>query len=208
MKKIGLFLLLMASVPSFAQEAPNDIIYNQDTIKTDIQIPYKRPIGFTYNFGSMVSMTFEGRFFVGVLPNITLVASPSFQKTPVIPFFDPNQGKWGASFDIKRINLGLGARAHFYEYDSWNGWYIEALGRPGLTWFGKDDASYSVIPSLMFGYQTVYDGGYTVNFGFGFEWEFLFGEDGQRPNRDFINASYYRISKVPLTGELSIGWTW
>jgi hypothetical protein len=202
--KILLVSFLISTMGFSQTQAEKDAI--DRNIKADIQIPYKRPIGFTYNIGSITSMTFEGRFFVGVLPNITLVLSPSYQNTPRLPFYHPFDQKW-AVFDFRRLNLGIGGRAHFYEYDSWDGWYIEAMGRTGITWLGTDDRSWSVIPSLIFGYQTVYDAGYTINFGFGFEWEFLFGE-GKHPNRDFLKTAYFETTKLPLTGELSIGWTW
>jgi hypothetical protein len=210
MKKIGILLAVLASSVILAAE-PEPVIYNADRIKADIKIPYKRPLGFTYNFGSMASMTFEGRFFVGLVPQMTLVISPSFQYTPTIPFYDFYTSKWLDPMNFMRLNLGVGLRGHFYKYDSWDGWYLEAMARGGATWIGDDkEKSWSLIPSLIVGYQTVYESGYTINIGFGFEWEFLFGEnkDDNHKNREALQAAYYNITKLPLTGEISLGWSW
>lgn len=175
-------------------------------IETKISIPYERPIGFTINTISIASMTFEGRFFLGLFPNVSLVVSPSYQNTPELPLYHPQREEWSL-FDIKRFNVGLGMRGHFYEYDSWDGLFIELMGRGGLFWVGKEETLWSVIPSLIFGYAAVYDSGYTVSFGLGLEWEFLFGES-KGNHTDFLRTAYYGITKVPLTGELSLGWTW
>lgn len=178
----------------------------EPTIEPQLKLPYERPIGFTVNLGGLTSMTFEGRFLLGLFPHILLVASPSYQNTPELPFYHPSKGYWSV-FDIKRLNMGLGIRGHFYEFDSWDGFYIEGLGRGGMTWIGKDDYAWSVIPSLIFGYEAVYESGYTASFGVGFEWEFLLGEP-KGDNSEFFRTAYYGVTKVPLTGELSLGWTW
>jgi hypothetical protein len=175
-------------------------------IQPQLKLPYERPIGFTLNVGGISSMTFEGRFLLGLFPHILLVASPSYQNTPEFPWYHPKHHRWSV-FDIKRFNTGLGLRGHFYEYDSWDGFYIEAMGRGGVTWIGKEDYMWSVIPSLIFGYAAVYDSGYTVSFGLGFEWEFLL-DDNKGYHSEFLRTAYYGITKLPLTGELSLGWTW
>lgn len=175
-------------------------------IESDYKIPYERPIGFSINFGGITSMTFEGRFLLGLFPNMSMVVSPSYQNTPELPLYHPEKQNW-ATFDIKRFNTGLGLRGHFYEYDSWDGLFIEAMGRGGLTWAGQDEGMWSVIPSLIFGYAAVYKSGYTVSFGVGVEWEFLIGEVKGK-NAEFLKTAYYGVTKVPLTGELSLGWTW
>lgn len=209
MRKIGKVLLLVSLVAleAFGQKEDEPKIYDQNSIKADSKVPYKRPIGFTYNLIAMTSMTFEGRFFVGLLPHITLALSPSYQNTPKLPLFHPFEKNWNP-MDFKRFNLGVGIRGHFYQYDSWDGWYLEGMVRPGMTWLGDDDMSWSVIPSLMGGYQTVYESGFTMNIGFGFEWEFLFGQGGNHAKRDWLETAYFGITKVPLTGELSVGYTW
>ncbi len=171
-------------------------------------VPYERPIGFSFNAAGLSSMTFEGRFFLGLARNFSLVISPMYQNTVQLPFFHP-KNKDVALFDIRRFNLGAGARAHFYEYDSRNGWYIEALGRGGLTFIGNDDFSWALMPSLMFGYETVYDSGYTVSFGVGFEWEFLLvSKQKMGYHTNYLKSAYYGITKLPLMAELSVGWLW
>lgn len=177
-------------------------------IETDIKIPYERPISLTLNLGSISSMTFEGRFIWSMFPNVSLVVSPSYQHTPELPLYNPQTGKW-ASFNIKRFNVGVGVRGHFYEYDSFDGFFIEAMGRPGATWVGKENTMFSFIPSLIFGYAAVYESGYTVSFGLGVEWEFLPGQiKPGNPHSEFLKTAYWGITKIPLTGEFSIGWTW
>lgn len=200
------FLALLIFCPySFAQE--NETLDKKPKkIEASIKVPYERPIGFTINAMSIASMTFEGRFLLGLFPNFSLVVSPNYQNTPEIPFYHPKEEYW-TLFDIKRLNLGVGIRSHFYEFDSLDGLYIEVMGRAGMTWAGADPLMWSVIPSLLFGYSTVYKSGYSVSFGIGFEWEFLLGE-AKGDHSKFLKTAYYGISKVPLTGELSIGWTW
>jgi hypothetical protein len=198
----------MFSFPQFAQDPTKTPPTTKPAkkIEADFKIPYERPIGFSVNLGSITSMTFEGRFFLGLFPNISLVVSPSFQNTPDLTLIHPKLQQWDI-LDIRRFNTGLGVRAHFYEYDSWDGLFIEAMGRGGMTWIGKEDKMWSVIPSLIFGYAAVYDSGYTVSFGVGMEWEFLFGAPPGK-HSEFLKSAYYGITKIPLTGELSIGWTW
>jgi hypothetical protein len=135
-----------------------------------------------------------------------LVVSPSYQNTPELTLYHPNNQNWGV-FDIRRFNTGLGIRGHFYEYDSWDGLYIEGMGRGGMTWVGSDDYMWSIIPSLIFGYAAVYKSGYTVSFGVGVEWELLLGASTGKQS-EFLKTAYYGVTKIPLTGELSIGWTW
>lgn len=194
--------IVLSSFSLNAETAKN----KEPTIEPQLKLPYERPIGFTFNVGGLTSMTFEGRFLLGLFPHILLVASPSYQNTPQLPFYHPSKGYWSV-FDIKRLNMGLGIRGHFYEFDSWDGFYIEGLGRGGMTWIGKDDSTWSVIPSLIFGYEAVYESGYTASFGVGLEWEFLIGEP-KGDNSEFFRSAYYGVTKVPLTGELSLGWTW
>lgn len=175
-------------------------------IEAKMDMPYERPIGFTINLGAVLPMTFEGRFLLGLAQNLSLVVAPMYQNTIELPFFHPKRGQL-SFFDIKRFNIGAGLRGHFYEYDSWDGWFIEALGRGGMTWVGSDQFQWSVIPSLMFGYAAVYDSGYTVSCGLGFEWEFLIGKNPGYYT-EYLKTAYYGITKLPLTGELAIGWTW
>ncbi len=175
-------------------------------IEPNLKVPYERPIGFTINLGAIPSMTFEGRFLLGLFHNVSLVVSPSYQNTPELPLYHPEKQSWGL-MDFKRFNTGIGIRGHFYEYDSWDGLFIEGMGRGGMTWVGGDKYMWSVIPSLIFGYAAVYSSGYTVSFGLGVEWEFLLGDPTGKQS-EFIKTAYYGISKVPLTGELSLGWTW
>lgn len=171
-------------------------------------VPYERPIGFTLNLAGALSATAEGRFILGLVRNLSLVVAPMYQNTPELPIW-----KIGESspdfFDMRRANLGLGVRTHFYEYDSWDGWYIEALGRGGMTWIGKDPWVWSVIPSLMAGYAVVYDSGYTFSIGAGFEYEFLIPRSGSLgSDATYLKEAYYTITKLPLTAEISIGWMW
>ena len=204
-KKIAYALLIfflsanaMAAKPA-KKETPKKM-------ESALSVPYERPIGFTLNFGGITSMTFEGRFLLGLFPNVSLVVSPSYQNTPELTLYHPEKKQW-AIFDIRRFNTGLGFRAHFYEYDSWDGMFIEAMGRGGVTWAGNDKYMWSVIPSLIFGYAAVYKSGYTVSFGVGLEWELLLSQ-ATGESAEFLKSAYFGITKIPLTGELSIGWTW
>lgn len=207
MKKLarvfGLLALITAQI-SFAQIAKKEEPPKE--IKADISIPYERPIGFTINVGSLSSLTFEGRFHLGLINNLSLVLSPSFQKTMELPFYHLQNRNWSA-FDIKRFNLGVGIRGHFYEYDSRDGLFIEGMGRFGMTWAGADKFMWSIIPSLIFGYTKIYDSGYTVSFGVGVEWEALIGKPSGK-HSEFLKTAYYGLTKIPLTGELSLGWMW
>jgi hypothetical protein len=81
------------------------------------------------------------------------------------------------------------------------------MGRVGTTWVASDRFMGAIIPSLIFGYATVYESGYTVSFGVGIEWEILLGKSSNF-HSNFFRDAYYGITKVPLTGELSIGWMW
>lgn len=208
MKKMFQIVMAAALIASLAHAENNSDEQSKppQRIEADIKVPYERPIGFTYNLGSIVSMTFEGRFLLGIWHNFTFVASPSVQIIPELPFPPVKNENWSA-FGIKRFNLGLGIRTHFYEYDSLDGFFIEAMGRPGMTWVGEDPFMWSVIPSLIFGYSTVYESGYSVSFGLGVEWEFLIGE-ATGHHTEFLKTNFYGVSKLPFTGELSIGWTW
>ena len=177
-------------------------------VQTKISIPYERPIGFTLNLGAISSMTFEGRFLLGIAPNLSLVVSPSYQNTPELPFYHLRREEM-AFFDVRRFNMGVGIRGHFYEYDSWDGWFIEGMGRGGMTSIGHEDYMWSVTPSLIFGYSAVYDSGYTASFGLGFDWEFLLGKNPQKDyHTDYLKTAYFGITKIPITGELAIGWMW
>ncbi len=177
-------------------------------ISEPYDVPFERPIGFSLNVGALSSMTLEGRFLLGLAKNISLIVSPMYQNTIELPFYHP-KNKAFAFFDIKRLNLGAGLRFHFYDYDSWDGWYIEPLGRAGMTWIGSDNYVWSVIPSLMFGYASVYDSGYTASFGLGFEWEFLLAKkENLGYYADYLQSAYYGITKIPLAAELSVGWMW
>jgi hypothetical protein len=175
-------------------------------IEAKVHVPYERPIGFSLNLGGITSMTFEGRFLLGLFPNMSLVVSPSFQNTPELTLYHIEKKHWSL-FPIRRFNTGIGLRGHFYEYDSWDGLFIEGMGRGGMTWAGDDDYMWSVIPSLIFGYAAVYKSGYTVSFGVGVEWEFLLGTPTGK-QAEFLKTAFYGVTKLPLTGELSIGWTW
>jgi hypothetical protein len=208
MKNFGLVfaLLLSLSILSFAIPFDQSQKESFTPIKPQISLPYKRPIGFSLNVGGISSMTFEGRFLLGLFPHIVLVASPSYQNTPLLPLYHFQENYW-ALFDIKRLNMGLGLRGHFYEYDSWDGFYIEAMGRGGLTWVAKEDYMWSVIPSLIFGYSSVYQSGYTVSVGIGLEYEFLLSEPHGEYSK-FLKTAIYGVTKAPPTGELSLGWTW
>lgn len=170
-------------------------------------VPFERPIGFTLNLAAVASLTAEGRFLLGLAKNFTLVVSPMYQNTIEIPVWKDNI--YPLYMDIRRVNLGLGVRGHFYEYDSWDGWYLEALGRGGLTWIGLDPRVWSITPSLMLGHSSVYDSGYTVSIGAGLEWEFLLVRKKDRGNdTKYLKDAYLNITKFPLMGEISIGWIW
>jgi hypothetical protein len=205
--QLYLFISLIFAIHAHSENANKNPKESLKIVPSDIKVPYERPIGFTVNLGSVVSMTFEGRFIWSMFPNISLVVSPSYQNTPELPLYNPQNKKW-ALFDIKRFNVGVGVRGHFYAYDSWDGVFIEVLGRPGATWAGKESAMFSFTPSFIVGYSTVYESGYTVSFGLGIEWEFLPGVAPVGSHSEFLKTAYWGISKVPLTGELSIGWTW
>lgn len=172
------------------------------------EVPYERPIGFSFNVLGISSMTFEARFLWGLAQNFLLVVSPSYQNTIELPVFHGVE-KTVAFFDIRRFNVGAGIRAYFSKYDSRDGWYIETLGRMGKTWIGKDDSAWAVTPSFMVGYQTVYDYGYTVSFGLGGEWEFLLvDKEKMGYHTQYLKSAYYNITKFPLMAELSVGWQW
>lgn len=172
------------------------------------EVPYERPIGFSFNLFGVTSMTFESRFLLGLAQNFLLVVSPSYQNTIEMPIFHTGENTV-AFFDIRRLNLGAGIRAHFPNYDSRSGWYIETLGRIGKTWIGEDDSVWAVTPSFMVGHQTVYDAGYTVSFGIGGEWEFLLvGKEKIGYHTKYLKNAYYNITKFPLMAELSVGWQW
>lgn len=203
-KVLGSILLVI--LPSLLSAQEN----SEPTYITEPYVtPYKQHLGFSFNALGVSSMTFEGRFFWGFARNFSLIVSPSYQNTIELPFYHVQREEM-AFFDIRRLNLGLGARAHFYEYDSKDGWYIEALGRPGLTWIGQDDYYWSVTPSLMVGYETVYDYGYTVGFGMGLEWEFLLKNKSKLGyHADYLTSAYFvNVTKIPLMAELSLGWLW
>ena len=206
-KKLAYFLCTLISVTAddgLSKDPPTE---PKREIVANIKIPYERPIGFSLNLGSLASLTYEGRFILGLVPNLSLVVSPSFQKTIDIPFYDFIAQRYVGAFDLKRFNVGLGIRGHFYEYDSWDGFYIEGMSRAGLTWAGEDPSMWSIIPSLIFGYAAVYESGYTVSFGLGVEWKLLLGKP-QGKNSKALKKTYFGISKLPITGELSLGWTW
>lgn len=200
----GIFL-----VAFFAQSATAKEIANSPTapvvLAPEDPEKFNRPIGFNLNLASLLSLTYEGRFNLGLSPRFSFVASPSFQYIPWIPWYHPKRAQWSV-FNIQRMNLGLGIKTHFYDYDSKDGFYLEALGRPGLIMIGLEKY-FSLIPSLIAGYTAIYDSGYTVSFGAGVEWEFIFGKKG-RYYGDFYRSAYYSMTKIPITGELSIGWTW
>lgn len=202
-KKIAIIgsLINLLSVTIRAEEAGTTI---NKYVTTPYKVPYERPIGFSFNAAGLSSLSFEGRFFLGIVRNLSLVVSPMYQKTIELPIY--NYKKEDITFfDFQRANLGIGIRGHFYDYDTRNNWYIEALGRGGMTWVGKDKMAFSVIPSLMVGYETVYESGYSVSFGIGLEYELLLGEAG--PDRAYLKESYF-ISKFPIVAELSVGWMW
>ncbi|HXW53342.1 MAG TPA: hypothetical protein VEL47_04465, partial [Myxococcota bacterium] len=165
------------------------------------------PIGFTINLAALASLTFEGRFLLGLAPHLSFVALPSFQKTIDLPFYDFKAKTFVDAFGITRANLGLGLRGHFYEYDSWDGFYVEGMSRFGMTWAGDDPFMWAITPSLILGYQWVYLSGYTVSFGVGIEWELLLGRPPGRHSQ-ILKTNYWNISKIPPTAEWSIGWTW
>lgn len=164
------------------------------------------PIGFTLNFGGLTSMTFEGRFMYGLWPHISIVAAPSYQNTPELPWYHPKKGHWSL-FDFRRAHMGVGVRGNFNDLNNWDGFFLEGLLRAGATWVGTDAAIGSLIPSVIFGYSSVFESGYTVSLGVGFEWEFLLGK-ATGLYSDFLKTAYYGITKFPLTGELSMGWSW
>lgn len=177
-------------------------------VTSPYDVPFKKPIGFTYNVAAITSLTFEARFLWGFSKHFSLVVSPMYQNTIELPIYRAQEKKM-SFYDIRRFNIGAGVRANFYDYDSWDGWYIEPLGRVGMTWIGPDSFVWSMIPSLMFGYAAVYEIGYTVSFGLGFEWEFLLGKKenmGLATNQ--LLKAFYGISKFPIMGELSLGWMW
>lgn len=206
-KKIVLLVCFM-NLMSFmlrAQEILSDEKDNNKYITTPYVVPYERPIGFSFNALGVVAMTYEARFFLGLGRGISLVVSPMYQKTIELPFYS-YKTKETSFFDIQRANLGLGIRGQFYKYDSRNNWYIEALARGGMAWVGQDKMVGSVIPSVMFGYETVYESGYSVSFGVGIEWEFLLGKKGA--DATYLKESYFSITKFPLIAELSVGWLW
>lgn len=196
------FGLVSVSLNALEREPP---VREDKYITKPYKLPFTRPVGFTLNLASIASMTLEGRFVLGLAQNISFVASPMYQNTIELPIF---YGEKNLRFmDARRLNLGVGIRGHFYDYDSLDGWYIEGLARGGLTWIGQDSSVWSVIPSLMAGYQAVYDSGYTVSFGAGIEWEFLIaGKEGLGDNATFLKKAYFGITKVPLFFEFSIGW--
>lgn len=202
------FLLLALFLSNQTYAEPKKTKAKTDVIKmvADNKVPFERPIGFTYNVGALSSFTFEGRFFVGLAPHISLIVSPAFQRTIELPIYHFRDGVWSA-FHIKRLNLGLGIRGHFYEYDSYDGFFIEALVRPGLTWVAKDPSMWSMAPSLLFGYAVVYESGYTVSYAIGLEPEWLLGTPPGKSSK-FLQSAAFGITKFPIAGEISLGWTW
>lgn len=206
MKKIIVAVLMLSAIHVSAEKSDSGKPEEAQEIVADIKIPYERPMGFTVNLGSIVGMTFEGRYLLGLAPNLSLIVVPSYQNTLEIPFYHLEKQRLSV-FNIKRLHVGAGIRGHFYEYDSWDGFFIEGLGRVGMVWAGNEDLMWSVIPSIILGYAAVYESGYTVSFGVGLEWEFIMSKPtGTRS--EFLQTAYYGITKLPLTGELSIGWTW
>lgn len=206
--KIFRFFFLTLVFVGLALRAEDNYTKPDKYVTKPYVLPFVRPIGFTYNVGAIASMTFEGRFLLGLAPNISLVISPMFQNTPEFPFW-LNQEDDPSYFDVRRVNLGAGIRGNFYGYDSRSGWYIEGLGRGGLAWVGKDNYVWSVIPSVMAGYAVVYDSGYTVSMGLGVEWEFLLGDEktmGEKTKK--LKSAFLGMTKYPLIAELSIGWIW
>lgn len=175
--------------------------------------PYERPFGFTVNFAGLFSTTYEAKAFIGLIENLSVVIAPNYQNTPDLPLYDMYSEAL-TFFGFKRLNLGLGIRHHFFDYDSKNGWFLEYMVRNGLTWFGEDEKSrYSLIPSIMVGYSKTYDSGYTVSFGIGPEYEIIFGKEkdiGYHESiiRSYTFASPFVVTKVPVTAEISLGWMW
>lgn len=199
-----ILIALCFSLVSFLTHAENQNNY----ITKPYEVPFERQIGFSFNMFGVSSMTFEGRFLLDLVPHLSLVVAPSYQNTIELPFYHPKR-KEMSFFDIKRFHLGTGIRATFDEYDSRNKFFIEVLARPGLTWIGKDNSNWSIIPSLMAGRSMVYDSGYTVSFGVGFEWEFLLAKkEDLGYHADYLTSAYYGITKIPLMAELSVGWMW
>lgn len=165
----------------------------------------ERPMSLTLNIASLTSSTIEGRFNIGLVPQLSLVISPNLQKTMDLPLYHPKNKQW-SSISFTRFNIGAGLRGHFYRYDSYDGWFIEGMARGGMTWVGDDSFMWSFIPSFMIGYQVVYDSGYTFSIGLGGEYEILSKATGY--HSDFIKTAYLGITKLPIMGEVSIGWSW
>lgn len=164
---------------------------------------WSRPIGFSLNLMSPFSLTYEGRAFLGLSKRFSLVLAPSFQYIPQIPWYSFKE-KRARSFNVRRAHGGIGIKTHFYDYDSKDGYYLEAMGKAGATWFGGEK-NFSVIPSLLFGYSAIYDSGYFVSFGLGLEYEFLFNKKPKKFTKH-MKSAYYRMTKMPIKGEFSIGW--
>ena len=201
------FFLVLFGFLSFGLSAQQEEMKNKYITKPYV-VPYERPIGFSFNLAGITSMTFEGRFLLGLARNFSLVVSPSYQNTIEFPFYHPEREEMNF-FAIKRFNLGAGIRTNFHEYDSLDGWYIEALGRAGMSWIGQDEPAWALTPSLMIGYETTYDFGYLVSFGVGFEWEFLLSKKEKMGYyTDYLTSAYYGITKIPIMAELSVGWLW
>lgn len=203
------YLLLFLSIKAFCLPIfSKNQINSEQYVTKHYEVPFERPLGFTLNLGAVASLTAEARFLLGLVKNITLVLSPMYQNTPELPIWKIDQ-EIPKFMDMRRFNLGMGMRAHFYQYDSYDGWYIEALLRGGMTSIQHDPWLWSVIPSLMAGYQVVYDSGYTFSIGAGFEYEFLIPRNKSLgDNAQYLKETYFSITKVPLIAELSIGWIW
>lgn len=185
--------------------------FSLKTLASEIQIekaPYKRPIGFTLNLGGIASLTYEGRFIIGLVPNLSLVASPSYQSTIHLPIWGwrKQYGKKFSFSEIKRMNLGVGVRHHIFDYDSKDGFFIEYMARFGSTNIGLDTGNYfSIIPSILFGYSAVYSSHYTVSWGAGVAYEALIGQRQYDATKMFRNYFTYMI---PFTAEISLGGLW
>lgn len=140
---LAAFVLGVAGAPVLAETSSAK---PEKFITKPYVVPFERPIGFTLNLAAVASMTAEGRFLLGLAKNFSLVVSPMYQNTIEIPVW--KDSIFPLFMDIRRVNVGLGVRGHFYEYDSWDGWYLEAMGRGGATWISKDPWVWSIIPSL------------------------------------------------------------
>jgi hypothetical protein len=77
--------------------------------------------------------------------------------------------------------------------------------RFGTTKIGKNaKGQYALTPEILCGYAWLFDNGFNISAGIGAEYEFLLGDDEMGAKH--MKEKGPGFTKMPVSGELSIGW--